>query len=162
MYQTQDKNSVNAPLLDRLIDHEPQTHTEKIVFNTVSVDELHENIKQNLEHLLNSRIKGGPYPKEFIELRQSCLNYGIPDFSGYNFLNDQSHHDLCQIIQKTIETFEPRLNHITVHMIESDEIEIKRSLSIRIEATIIMANKLHATAFNSSLDVVSKNFTFNH
>ena len=161
MHEHHNEHRVRAPILTRFIDHTPAQMHEAPTLNSISIEALHDDIKQNLEHLLNARMRAPHAAQQNALLTQSTLTYGIEDFSGYNFLNDQSHQSLCKAITKTIHAFEPRLNNVAVILLDNTEIEIKRALSIRIEATVQIADISHATIFNSSLDVVSKNFTFN-
>lgn len=160
MYQHAEEHTVNAPLLTKLIDHEPGNTKEAQTLNHISIDELYDDLRLNLEHLLNTRVKITPAAQLPSTLQQSCIQYGIPDFSGYNFVSEKNHQALCQTIKHAIETFEPRLTHVNVILVDRDEIEIKRALTFRIEATIHLAQKRQLTSFESSLDIVNKNFRF--
>jgi len=154
--------AVSAPLLAKLTDHDPEKKNEVEVLNTVSFETLHDDLRRSLENLLNSRLKLQNLPTFMTEVETSPFTYGIPDFSGYNFLNKDSHQSLCRIIKKTIEAFEPRLHNVNVYLLNNETVEVKRALSFRIEATISIANRPHDTSFESAMDIVSRNFRFEH
>ena len=162
MHLFNEEFSVSAPLLTKLTDHDPEKQNEVEVLNTVGFEILHDDLRCSLENLLNSRLKIQSLPPSMETLETSALTYGIPDFSGYNFLNEDSHRSLCRIIKKAIEAFEPRLHNVNVYLLDNETIEIKRALSFRIEATISVANKPHGTSFESAMDIVSRNFRFEH
>ena len=160
MYQYPEKHTIRAPLIIKLIDHQPNNTIEVPTLNHISIEALYDDIKLNLENLLNTRIKVIPPSQWEKALEQSCLQYGIPDFSSYNFVSEESHQSLCQTIKAAIKMFEPRLTQINVVLVDHSETEIKRELMFRIEATIHLAQKQQLTSFESSLDIVSKNFHF--
>ncbi len=160
MYQYSEDHTINAPLLIKLTDDEPDNTIEAQTLNRISIESLYDDLRLSLENLLNTRVKMTPSKPLPDTLLQSCVQYGIPDFSGYNFVSEKSHQSLCQTIQEAIETFEPRLRQVNVIVLERDAIEIKRSLTFRIEATIHLTQKRQLTSFESSLDITSKHFHF--
>jgi len=159
MLENQENKQVQIPLLTRLLDNEPDNIYENKLQTTFDIHSLHENIKTNLENLLNSRSKCLRWPKEYQELNQSLANYGMNDFMHRYFDNQQARLTFCKEVEETIAHFEPRLKTIHVTLLKDEE-KIDRVLRIRIEA-IIDANKQHNNAvFESSVDVSAQQFNF--
>ena len=69
-------------MLDRLIDHEPEVRRESPRSRNQVLRELKQSVRRDLENLLNTRVRCVPLPPELKELKQSLVNYGIPDLTG--------------------------------------------------------------------------------
>ena len=65
---------LKASLLDRLMHERPQSRTV--------LAELMENVRRDLEDLLNTRRCCALMPPELKELKHSLVHYGLKDFSG--------------------------------------------------------------------------------
>ncbi|MFO0888036.1 MAG: type VI secretion system baseplate subunit TssE [Isosphaeraceae bacterium] len=68
-------------VLDRLIDHDPGVSQEPARGRNQLLRDLKLAVRRDLENLLNTRIRCIPLPAELKELRQSMVNYGIPDLT---------------------------------------------------------------------------------
>ena len=69
-------------MLDRLLDHEPDVRREAPRSRNQVLRELKQSVRRDLENLLNTRVRCIPLPPELKELKQSLVNYGIPDLTG--------------------------------------------------------------------------------
>jgi len=78
---------IKAPLLMRLLDNDPYAITEKTVLKSIDTIELYNDIRINLQNILNARVLGVIWPSHFAEIKQSILNYGITDFTHSYFGN---------------------------------------------------------------------------
>lgn len=96
-------------LLDRLKDDEPDKTVESREQRILSLTQLRRSVNRDLEWLLNSGCLEtvqalGDYP----HVRQSVLNYGIPDLTGTTSSNaDPS--ALERVLRQAILAFEPRI-----------------------------------------------------
>lgn len=146
------------PLIERLLDDKPELAYEKRTKTEMSLEELHDDIRNNLEHLLNtrSRLLMSDFAQD--EVVNSVLNYGVIDFSHTYFGNRKAQDSLCAIIKKTLAHFEPRLERIVVTAL--DEEETQRVLHLRIEAYIALKPEPKPAIFESSLDLSRQRFMF--
>ena len=151
-------NKISSSLLYRLTDEstEPSTGSQTgfyIDFNALQVD-----IKNNLENVLNSRpFYFGSYQGK--EIKKSILNYGIPDFSQQHYHLKKYQQELCQVIKDSITHFEPRLQKLSVNLVDGEN-KNTRNLTIRIVGTIVIKADAQQAVFESNLDVVRYKFTF--
>jgi type VI secretion system protein ImpF len=144
------KQKINSPLLYRLLDEDPDKQQEKISRRFIDLNGLEQDIRNNLEMILNTRFCGLEWPEHLSELKQSVLNYGIADFSQMQ---------LCRNIKETLERFEPRLQFVKVSLLD-DEVELDRILKIRIEGVINIAPSPIPAVFESCLDITKQQFDF--
>lgn len=106
-------------------------------FSSDSKKSIENHIHENLALLLNSRRK--MFADNIIEknklLSDSILCFGIPDFTLVDFTHPQAQDNFCQVVRQAIYQHEPRLNNISVNIIDNDQV-IERCLKIKIEAMI--------------------------
>lgn len=150
---------INSPLLYRLTDDEPDMDYEADPKRYINFDILHRDVKENLEHILNTRIGYFDSFKQYDELATSTLNYGIADFSQQYYSIKKHQRELCSNIQAVISHFEPRLQRVKVSLLEND-IELQRSFMIRISGEINIKPEPQQAVFETSLDVMRYQFTF--
>lgn len=150
---------INSPLLYRLTDDEPALAHSKDQGRYIDFDTLHADVKSNLEHILNTRLGYFGDLKPFNELNKSILNYGMADFSQQYASVKQHQQELCQLIQDTIAHFEPRLQNVKVTLLSSD-VDVQRSFLVRIFAEINIKPEPQQAVFESNLDIVRYQFTF--
>ena len=145
---------ISIPVFDRLtVDFSRQSSSEQYI----SLNELYEIIRRDLEQLLNTRKSLIAWSEHYHHLDQSVLSYGIPDFTALH-ATEKSQLQLCQQIQAAIVQHEPRLQQVSVNMRDDAE-QIDRVLQLRIEATINLQPKPTAAVFESCFDVISQTFT---
>jgi type VI secretion system protein ImpF len=121
-------------LLDRLtipaageepIDGEPDRSRQ--------LDRLRDQVKRDLEYLLNSRRAGADFPPERDHLNRSLLTFGLPDFADKSLgvlLGDE----LKQAVATAIRRFEPRLTDVRI---EIDE-DWKDTHAVRFHITALL------------------------
>jgi type VI secretion system protein ImpF len=143
------KQKINSPLLYRLLDEDPEKQYEKNSRRFIDINDLEQDIRNNLEMILNTRSYGLDLPEHLTELKQSVLNYGIKS----------AQMRLCRNIKEILEFFEPRLQFVNVSLLDS-ELELDRILKIRIEGMINIGLSLRPAAFESCLDIIRQHFVF--
>lgn len=100
-----------ATLLDRLIPQEDQKMG-------LSLQSLRENVANDLEDLLNSRMaKLDHVIEDFPWAKKSIIQFGIIDFVGLSTANPMDRDKICQSIEQSITAHEPRLRQIKVEML---------------------------------------------
>lgn len=160
MYSNSKQKKIKAPLLTLLLDDEPQSLSEKSIAKSIDATTLYEDIRINLQRILNTRFLGVQWPVYLDQLNQSILNYGIDDFTHSYFGNKQSQKNLCVKLSSVIATYESRLSDVMVFALESD-MAMERLLKIRIEAQINLVPAPIPAIFESCLDITNQNFSVN-
>ena len=107
-----------------------------------SANDLIEDIRSNIEVILNSRLM---IPAEYLLrpsdlasaklLDDSLVNFGIADIQSLNLGDDSMETRFCESVRIGVERFEPRLTCVTVEMAPSVRervvnISVKGSLNI--------------------------------
>ena len=105
---------VPKPLLDRLIDEEPNLRRESPPLRTLDRRGLRESVRRELEKLFNSRISSRAHEVESSAL--TVIDYGIPDFAPLGPENPDDAEALAGRLQRVVEAFEPRLQEVTVRV----------------------------------------------
>jgi type VI secretion system protein ImpF len=149
-----------APLLSRLIDDEPDKKYERNSHQFIDVNKLHQDIRDNLEMILNTKFCGLIWPDSLSFLNHSVLAYGISDFTSTFVNNKRKQQQMCQNIKETINRFEPRLQAVDVVLLEDDKDNLERVLRFRIEAMINIRPSPVPAVFESCLDTCKQEFDF--
>lgn len=120
-----------------------------------SADEVIENVRQNVECILNSRLS---IPSEYIlrttdkeglkTLDKSLVNFGVADFQSLNMGDPAMEKRFCESVKIAIERFEPRLAKIEIAMSSSQE---DRLISVQVNGQLIV-QPFEDIRFHSGLD----------
>ncbi len=149
MNQTQ--QSVQASILDRLIDHEPGISREPVQHRLVNVGQIRASVIRDLENLLNTKRQIWVAPAAYQEVNKSLFVYGLRDFTSQNPRSLGVRQQLRQDIEKTISRFEPRLKNVVVHLETSTQSE--RKLRFRITGLLMADPVAEPITFDTYFDV---------
>jgi len=127
---------VRLPLLDRLLDADPDSPRDPPVSQSLAIEQLRLAVRRDLEALLNARRRRLPLPPGLAELPVSPVGYGIPDPTAGSFSEEELRAALAREIQATIARFEPRLTNVKVQLRKDEREAIDRVLRLRIEAIL--------------------------
>ena len=141
---------VQASILDRLLDDEPENSQESAQNRRVEFRQILASIRRDLENLLNTRRFILTLPASFSELANSLLVYGLPDFSSRNPTQVSVMDQLRLEITKTISRFEPRLKSVNVSVDSSGS---SRDLRFRISAMLVVDPISESVVFDTSFDL---------
>ncbi len=121
MAELTQKERLQPSLLDRLADDEPTQTIESREQRILSFSKLKKSVIRDLNWLLNTGcLETTQDLSAYPHVRQSVLNYGLPDLTGTTISNaDQT--TLERFLRKAILAFEPRI--------------LKNSLKIRTKTT---------------------------
>lgn len=147
--------TVTLPLLDRLIDREPNLASDPSVTRAQSVRQLKAALRRDLEWLLNSRRNPDAAPDTMPELSKSLYNYGLPDFTRVSIHSPRDRHWLSREVENTISIFEPRLKDIRVNLVEVPKGEFTRTLHFQIEGMLQMDPAPEMISFDTVLQLAS-------
>ena len=144
-------------VLDRLIDNDPQVHLEASASRNQLLRDLKQAVRRDLENLLNTRIRCIAWPAELPELRQSMVNYGIPDLTGTPLASSREREEFRRTIQAVILLYEPRLKKLKVTLGDQAD-AIDRTIRFRLEAILQAEPAPEPVAFDSTLRVTTGSF----
>jgi type VI secretion system protein ImpF len=142
--------NVQASILDRLIDEEPDNSREPVQ-TRISIGHIKDTVARDLENLLNSRRHILIPPVSYREVNNSLFVYGLPDSTSRNPGNASVRSQLRLEIEKTISRFEPRLKNVAVHI--DSRIVNSRELGFRITAVLIVDPITEPVTFDTSYDL---------
>ena len=143
--------NVQASILDRLIDVDPDASRESVPFRLQDIRQVKASVVRDLENLLNTKRLVEEPPGAFRNLRESLWVYGLRDFSADNPKAPAVRQQLRREIERTISRFEPRLRSASVQL--DAESEKERTLRFRISAMLIVEPLSEPVTFDTVLDV---------
>ncbi len=134
MARTDNEIRITPSILDRLIDYEPDMSREPPSSRARSLRELKQNVRRDLEWLLNTRSHIDESVSQLEEVGKSMAIYGLMDFTGLGVKGTGEQKKLVQSLETAIRVFEPRLMDVRVSLEPIDD--LKRVLHFRIEARL--------------------------
>jgi type VI secretion system protein ImpF len=117
------KERLQPSLLDRLADDEPYKKVESREQRVLSFQKLKQSVMRDLQWLLNAGcLESTENLDSYPEVKQSVLNFGIPDLTGTTASNLDS-TTLERMLRKRILDFEPRIlpRSLRIRVTEKDE-----------------------------------------
>jgi type VI secretion system protein ImpF len=152
------KNRNEQPLvpsvLDRLLDFEPDSTREAVPSPNQLLRDLKQSVRRDLENLLNTRVRLLTWPPHLQELKQSLLNYGLPDFTSVNLSSSKDRDDFCRVIQDIIIQLEPRLLKVSVSPLSASE-PLDRTFRFRIDAMLRIDPAPEPIVFDSNIEAAT-------
>jgi type VI secretion system protein ImpF len=145
---------VQQPLLDRLIDEDPDKLRDPPLSPGASVEALRRSVRRDLEALLNARRRWRSWPNRYAELAISSIGYGISDFAAGAFNDPQRRDELRAEIEQVIRRFEPRLAKVRVTLIEGAD-QLDATLRLRIDALLRTDPAPELIAFDTLVDAAT-------
>lgn len=136
MSDTRTSPRIRLPLLDRLLDADPDSPRDPPLSQSFAIEQLRQAVRRDLEALLNARRRRLPPEAGLSELPLSPVGYGVPDPTAGSFTEEERRAALSREIQATIARFEPRLTNIKVQLRREEREAVDRVLRLRIEAIL--------------------------
>jgi type VI secretion system protein ImpF len=121
-------------ILDRLIDPESGGTEARRGY---TVRQMVDSVRRDLEELLNTRQSHQGLPEEFVEVSQSIVTYGLPDFSSIDASEASQKKDMGELIEAIVSLFEPRLRDVRAVPVSSHD-DDERKVRFYIEARLRM------------------------
>lgn len=143
------QENIQASILDRLIDDEPDVSTELPHSRGVSMRQVEKSLLRDLENLLNTRRNILEPPAAYGELNRSLYTYGLRDYTAENPNNPMVLQNLRREIAQSVALFEPRLKNVVVQIDAGRE---RRELLFRIAGTMMVESFAEPVAFDIQLD----------
>ena len=151
-------SNLNISLIDRLIDFEPARSKEATLTQTdYNITNVKESVRRDLEWFLNTRRMFTNLPPHFVELKKSLVTYGLPDLSSFDLAAPENQNRLCGLLEKAIETFEPRLRQVQVSL--EMQPSHGKSIMFKIEATLLVEPLPEPVVFDTIAEISSGEYT---
>lgn len=143
--------NIQASLLDRLIDYEPEISREPIQNRLTSFGQVKARVARDIEKLLNSKGTVAAPPPSYKELNNSLYTYGLSDFTSQSPRSQTVRQRLRQEIERSILRFEPRLKNITVRIETLTQNE--RNIRFKITGLLVVEPLTEPVTFDTYFDV---------
>lgn len=142
---------LNRCLLDELFADELQK-MRPVAPSTVNVGGLKKAVSRDIESLLNTRreLQEGA-PPGYIEVNNSLLMFGLPDFTSFSLLNSRDTRRICRAVEEALSKFEPRLKSVRVSLKPTQQFD--PALHFRIDALLRMDPALTPVTFDAALQI---------
>ena len=143
-------------ILDRLIDYEPASTREPPKLRGQLLRDLKQNIRRDLETLLNTRQRCKSWPENLSELEVSLVSYGVPDLTGTALGSAEGRDEFRRVFESVVRLFEPRFARINVEMLGNAD-PLDRTLRFRIDALLHAEPAPEPIVFDSALQPATGN-----
>ena len=135
-------------LFDRLVDYASTEPTEVRPLRILTMEELRESVRRELDRLLNSRCT--LREEELQGRRLTVLEYGLPDYSGWYTRDPNAQKRLAALVKRTVEAYEPRLSDVEVRVDDAPQNE--RRLRVFVAGNIRIGDVVEAVSFPLALE----------
>ena len=149
------ERTVQPSLLDRLTDYEPRNNSEGRIGYLESVRQFKNGLQRDLEWLLNTRRIPVTAPDELEELSRSVYHYGLPDLTSISRDSHEARERLLRRVEDAIAIFEPRLENVSISVVEMEGEEHRRELRFHVEGTLLMDPTPEQVIFDTVLHFAS-------
>ena len=150
-----DDLTVTQPVLDRLIDREPNLAADPATARAQSVRQLKAAVRRDLEWLLNTRRNADEPGEALSEVAHSLYCYGLPDFTRLSVDSVRDRNQLTLELESTLAQFEPRLKDVRVSMVEVPNAKGTRVVHFQIEGMLQMDPSPEQVSFDTVLQLTS-------
>ena len=152
------RGRAQLPLLDRLIDFDPDALVDRPVSATGALGALRNSVRSDLESLLNARRRWRSWDPRLRELATSPVGYGLPDFAAGAFNDPRRREELRAEIEACILRFEPRFVRASVLLLPGED-KLTFSLRLRIEALLHAEPAPEPVSFDTLVDANTTDVT---
>lgn len=150
-FDDDDHHPLMPSLLDRLMDDEPGQSTEPLWRGSYRLEGLREDVRRDLESLLNTRHSRRDLLKAQGETAQSTLTYGLPDFTSWIGAGPELQAQLRDELAAALQAFEPRLTNVRV-IVRQPEEQYDRNIRLTIEAVLHVDPVVEAVTFDTVVE----------
>jgi type VI secretion system protein ImpF len=155
------EQSLYRSLLDRLIDRDPDLPEDPPRTAGAQVEEIRENLRRDLETLLNTRRPPDTAPQGMPELADALVSYGVDGFFNTALVTSQQRDEFARRLQTRIRLFEPRFESVAVAVLPPQN-AAQRSLRLRIEARYVAQAGFPAVSFETAVDPSTQRIAVDH
>jgi type VI secretion system protein ImpF len=155
MARVDKKKKLRPSILDRLFDNDPGNNVEIDLDQHQKLKELRNSVRRDLENLLNTRFRMLEPDDDYVELKSSLMNYGLPDLATVNISDKIKRKEFIHHLESILIEFEPRFKSVKVNYMENSD-SLDRTLRFRIDATLYADPAPEVVVFDSILEPVTR------
>lgn len=144
-------------VFDRLCDGDPDLAMDAPRTIGQQMSELRENLRRDLERLLNTRRPPLSPPADLGELSDSLAAFGVDGFFVTGLVTDHQRAEFARGMEQRIRLFEPRLAELSVSTLPPRH-PSERTLRLRIEAVYRAQEGMPPIAFETAVDPSTQRF----
>lgn len=141
--------NLQASILDKLLDEEPDRPLEPALQRQTSFAEIRASVIRDIEQLLNTRRSVLAVPDTLAQVARSLHVYGLRDFTSENPGSPQVLQRLRREVVQTLNLFEPRLKNVVVQI---ENRTGDRNLHFRISGTLVITPLSEPVVFDTLFD----------
>ena len=145
-------------LWDRLVDPDLATGAAAAVSASGELARFRDQVRRDLEWLLNSRRPPVDLPPGMTRLGKSLMSYGLPDFTSMNLADPSEADRLLRVLEAVIRDFEPRLTNVRITLNPPSRDSPRAALHYRIEALLRVDPAPEPVAFDTVLELSNRAF----
>jgi type VI secretion system protein ImpF len=119
----------------------------------VPVSRLRDNLRRDLEAMLNSRRYMLSWPADLDQLDRSLLAFGLDDFANESLASADFRARFVEAIERQIRTLEPRIGRFEVTILPNKD-DLDATLRFRIVGTVVLDGDRQELSFDSHVDPV--------
>lgn len=149
--------TVRHSVLDRLIGTDLKWDGTRPKRWEESLAVVQKSLLRDLQWLLNTRQISEPADKAHEFLSRSVFNYGLPDITQLSADSSETPGRLREILEETIERYEPRLSNVHVSLVRKGG-STDRRVQFFIEADLNVEPETERVEFDTILEVSSGKF----
>jgi type VI secretion system protein ImpF len=146
-------------LWDRLINPGLIRGEDVDVTPASEIESIKQEVRRDLEWLLNSRSPHLDIPPGLDALDQSLVRYGLPDFSTLNMGSSKAQERFQSVLEKVITDFEPRLDNVAVRVSLLHREQSRPSVHYVVEAVLKLEPTPMTVVFDTVLELGTKRFS---
>jgi type VI secretion system protein ImpF len=150
----QHQTGLTPSLLDRLIDPES---AGTAIMTGYSAEKMYRAVLRDLEDLLNTRRTAVGLPEALDEVSSSIVAYGLPDISSAEAGSTSSRQDVATAIRSVIDRFEPRIQDVSVILLNPEDDITTQSVRFRVDARLAV-DPYPDIAFDTILEMGSGHY----
>jgi type VI secretion system protein ImpF len=150
--RTEIERVVQPSLVDRLTDADPRAVRDAPTTPKDSAKAYRDSVQTDIEWLLNTRRSIVAVPEAYRELARSVHEFGLPDITGIAVNTAPGRARLRDMIQDTLERFEPRLESPVVRIRDADVLSTPM-VRFQVEAILRMDPSPEHVVFDTVLEV---------
>jgi type VI secretion system protein ImpF len=120
-------------ILSRLLDPESMRSARSEGYRQ---QEVVDSIRFDLEDLFNTRQSGVTVPRQFTQVQNSIVTYGMPDLTYFDINNNSQCDRICRALAVLIQRFEPRLRNVRATVVKTASAENDRQVRFHIEGQL--------------------------
>jgi type VI secretion system protein ImpF len=145
-------------LWDRLTNPELIRRGAGGVNSAGEIEWLKEEVRRDLEWLLNSRSMPAEIPEGLDALHHSLIRYGLPDLTTLNLSNPKECERFQSVLAEVIRIFDPRMDRVEVRFDSQSQDRSRATLHYQIQAILKLDTAPQPLVFETVVELGSKTF----